>query len=246
MYKTAREVYIDVLTELVKEEAPTFYMEDYNYYFNKAISEYMKLRYELFELTQQFTDDLRFWKESYPAGTAMETALDDVHAGDDPLDKPYRHLIGCTLTATTTRPVIGCDQLANTSKSYKVTRMSTSIKNGLLNNVYLEPKFYRPYFDITNNKIRIDVGLSLPSWVEISNIVIEYLRHPVKVDLLEEEVAADIDESQVLEFTSDVGDEIVKILIRLLLERGSDPRLEPHVGINQTINDPVAKGAQQK
>jgi hypothetical protein len=37
------------LTELVKEEAPTLYLEDYLYYFNKAISEYMKTRYEVFE-----------------------------------------------------------------------------------------------------------------------------------------------------------------------------------------------------
>jgi hypothetical protein len=49
------------LTELV-EEAPTLYLEDYLYYFNKAISEYMKTRYEVFETNQQLADDMRSWK----------------------------------------------------------------------------------------------------------------------------------------------------------------------------------------
>jgi hypothetical protein len=57
MQLTARQAYIDILTELVKEEAPTLYLEDYLYYFNKAISEYMKTRYEVFETNQQLADD---------------------------------------------------------------------------------------------------------------------------------------------------------------------------------------------
>jgi hypothetical protein len=58
MQLTARQAYIDILTELVKEEAPTLYLEDYLYYFNKAISEYMKTRYEVFETNQQLADDI--------------------------------------------------------------------------------------------------------------------------------------------------------------------------------------------
>jgi hypothetical protein len=61
MQLTARQAYIDILTELV-EEAPTLYLEDYLYYFNKAISEYMKTRYEVFETNQQLADDMRSWK----------------------------------------------------------------------------------------------------------------------------------------------------------------------------------------
>jgi hypothetical protein len=56
------------LTELVKEEAPTLYLEDYLYYFNK-ISEYMKTRYEVFETNQQLADDMRSWKKSFQASS---------------------------------------------------------------------------------------------------------------------------------------------------------------------------------
>ena len=240
MYKTAREVYIDVLTEMLKEEAPTVYLEDFNYYFNKAVSEYLKLRYELFEATQQLTDDLRFWKEEYPA-TALEIPIDDIGLPDG---KDYRHLTSCVFNVTLTRPVTNCEQQALTTKTYRAVRMSSSVKAGLHNNVYLEPTFYRPYFDIINNKIRIFTGSSLPSWVKISNIVVEYLRHPAIVDLTEAQVANDPDTSQVMEFTSDVGDEIVKILMKLLLERGMNPRLQTQIPVNQSINDPAIRGQQ--
>jgi hypothetical protein len=33
--------------------------------------------------------------------------------------------------------------------------MSSEIKAGLLGNKYLEAKFYRPYFEIIDNKIKI-------------------------------------------------------------------------------------------
>jgi hypothetical protein len=69
MQLTARQAYIDILTELVKEEAPTLYLEDYLYYFNKAISEYIKTRYEVFETNQQLADDMRSWKKSFQASS---------------------------------------------------------------------------------------------------------------------------------------------------------------------------------
>jgi hypothetical protein len=69
MQLTARQAYIDILTELVKE-APTLYLEDYLYYFNKAISEYMG--YEVFETNQQLADDMRSWKKSFQA-SSLET-----------------------------------------------------------------------------------------------------------------------------------------------------------------------------
>ena len=237
IYRTAREVYINVLTELVKEEAPTIYLEDFNYYFNKAISEYLKVRYELFEVTQQLTDDLRFWKEDFKTDNLV-TPLDDIAVSEG---KPYRHLLSCTIDASTDRPIFGCDQKAGSSKTYKAPRVSSAIKAGILDNVYLEAAFYRPYFDISNNKLSIILGGSVPYWVKISNITIEYLRHPAVVDLLEAEVAANADTSQVLEFTYDVGEEIEKILLKILLERGTNPRLQSNAAISQTINDPVAR-----
>jgi hypothetical protein len=45
--------------------------------------------------------------------------------------------------------------------------MSSEIKAGLLGNKYLEAKFYRPYFEIIDNKIKINIGDIDPKRVKL-------------------------------------------------------------------------------
>ena len=47
-----------------------------------------------------------------------------------------------------------------------------------------------------------------------------------------------IDSSQILEFPDYVCQEITNELVRLLLENGSDPRLQSHIPVNQSIANP--------
>lgn len=237
MYGTARKAYIDILTELVKEEAPTLYLEDFLYYFNKSINEFIKKRYELFEVTQQVHDDLRFWKKPYNTDK-LEIGLDDIDS------QSYRHVVGCTVDVTLTRPDSRCEQDVNTTKAYKAVRMTSDIKTGILNNSYLEPKFYRPYFDIVNNRFEIKVGDIDTKSVKIGNILIEYLSDPEEVDLTEAQINAEADSSQILEFSTTVGDEINKICLGLILERGSSHRLQANQHVNQSINDLSIRGQQ--
>ena len=82
MHNTIRSVYLNILTELVKEEAPTMYLEDFLYYYNKAISDFMKLRYEKFEMTQQLTDDMRVWKVRYTTDKLV-TKISELGKCDD-------------------------------------------------------------------------------------------------------------------------------------------------------------------
>jgi hypothetical protein len=239
MQLTARQAYIDILTELVKEEAPTLYIEDYLYYFNKAISEYMKTRYEVFETNQQLADDMRSWKKSYQA-SSLEIPISSIFKavpGKTVKTDEYRHLLNCIINVTISRPISKCDQRPGTTVPYKVTRMSSEIKAGLLGNKYLEAKFYRPYFEIIDNKIKINVGDIDPKRVKISTITIEYLSQPALVDLLEDEIEKDTDTSQVLEFSKEVGEEIIKVALKLILERGSNPRLQSNIAVNQSISD---------
>jgi hypothetical protein len=58
--------------------------------------------------------------------------------------------------------------------------MSSEIKAGL-GNKYLEAKFYRPYFEIIDNKIKLISVISILSG-KISTITIEYLS-TILVDL---------------------------------------------------------------
>ena len=54
------EVYEALLIELSRVEAPNILLEDFNYYLNKAINQYVNKKYSNFETTQQSTDDLKF------------------------------------------------------------------------------------------------------------------------------------------------------------------------------------------
>jgi hypothetical protein len=129
MQLTARQAYIDILTELVKEEAPTLYLEDYLYYFNKAISEYMKTRYEVFETNQQL-DDMRSWKKSFQA-SSLETPISSIYKSIPAAVKidEYRHLLSCIIDVAISRPITKCDQRPGTTTSYKVTRMSSEMQD---------------------------------------------------------------------------------------------------------------------
>jgi hypothetical protein len=249
---TVREAYVDVLTELVKEESPTLYVEDFLYYFNKAINEYMKARYEVFEITQQLTDDLRFWKVSINLPTILDTTgayQHNIFSVDSvPFIAPlssmpnYRHLLNCMVGLISLRPMVKCNITPNVQKGFKATRFTSDIKASILNNDYLSPQPFRPYFDILNESINVYVGEYDKKSLEISTIQIEYLKHPIYVTLTPLQISSELDSSQRLEFTRDVGDEINKIAIKLILERSSDQRLQSNVAINQTITDPSIRG----
>jgi hypothetical protein len=59
---TARQLYDGVLIELNKENAPNILLEDFNYFANKAINNYINKRYNIYDVNQQTTDDLRVLK----------------------------------------------------------------------------------------------------------------------------------------------------------------------------------------
>jgi len=47
---TARQIYEAMLVELNKVEAPSLLLEDYNYFLNKAISQYINLNYGVYDM----------------------------------------------------------------------------------------------------------------------------------------------------------------------------------------------------
>ena len=55
---TARDLYDAALIEINKLEAPSMLLEDYNYFINKAIQQYINKVYNRYEINQQATDDL--------------------------------------------------------------------------------------------------------------------------------------------------------------------------------------------
>lgn len=59
---TARQVFEATLIELSKIQAPSLKLYEFNYLFNKAINQYINKVYNVYDINQQTTDDLRVLK----------------------------------------------------------------------------------------------------------------------------------------------------------------------------------------
>ena len=59
---TARQLWEATLIELNKVQAPSLLLEDYNYFINKAVYQYVNKKYNIYDVNQQTTDDIRVLK----------------------------------------------------------------------------------------------------------------------------------------------------------------------------------------
>lgn len=81
---TARQVFEATLIELSKIQAPSLKLYEFNYLFNKAINQYINKVYNVYDINQQTTDDLRVLKATTfltphkvePAGRKSSAAKD--------------------------------------------------------------------------------------------------------------------------------------------------------------------------
>lgn len=157
---TAREVYEGILIELDKQGAPNLYLDEYNYFINKGVYNYINKRYNVYDVNQQTTDDLQVLKAtskltgaslkqaSAAPGTTLVPALYTVL-----LPKDYYHLLNCVVTY----------QLQNDfqcyPKDYQIQfaakRLSADMYANILNNAFLKPSYKRPYYFIQNNEKQI-------------------------------------------------------------------------------------------
>jgi hypothetical protein len=224
---TTRELYRNTLIELNKEEAVALYLEDFLYFANKAVSEYTNIRYGMEGITQQLGDDLKDLRSD------PEVIIPGEKDNLKTLSKPYRHLLNCIVTVKLNSYIIGCDQDPGTTVQYAAKRLTADRKAAILNNVYLEPKFYRPYYDIKGNTLFIKTGEDGNYTVE--KVEIEYLFDPDEIKLKEEDLLVEEDNSPEMQFSLYVNMEIIKVIVKLILEQGTDQRLMSNQSVNQTV-----------
>lgn len=96
---TARQLWEYALIEQNKVNAPSLLLEDYNYFINKAINQYINKVYNLYEINQQKTDDLRVLKATAVLSPALNNDYTDsalfskVYEVELPDD--YLHILNC-------------------------------------------------------------------------------------------------------------------------------------------------------
>jgi len=158
---TARQVYEGVLIELNKVQAPNLLLEDFNYFFNKAVDQYVNKRYNIYDINQQTTDDVRVLKSTvtlevdsnnngaYKNGTDVTkkgSLYNSIYEFDLPTD--YLHLLNCICEYKVLKPFKCYD--ANTYVQFAAERLTADSWSTVINNVYTRPTYKRPYYYLHN------------------------------------------------------------------------------------------------
>ena len=143
---TIREVYQALLIELNKEQAPSMLLADFNYFYNKAAQQYLNKQYNMYDVNQQTSDNLRVLST-----TAKLTPTYDDFYGEKiavielPLD--YFHLLNCICSYRRTGPN-KCNQSG--SVQYSAKRLTSDMWSQVHRNYYNRPTYKRPYYFIHN------------------------------------------------------------------------------------------------
>ena len=143
---TVREVYESLLIELNKEQAPSMLLADFNYFYNKAAQQYLNKQYNMYDVNQQTSDNLRVLST-----TAKLTPTYDDFYGEKiavielPLD--YFHLLNCICSYRRTGPN-KCNQSG--SVQYSAKRLTSDMWSQVHRNYYNRPTYKRPYYFIHN------------------------------------------------------------------------------------------------
>lgn len=252
---TALQVYDAVLVELNKLKAPSMLLEDFNYFINKASQQYTNLAYTRLEVNQQATDDLRVLKTHFTAPLTKCTVEEDGYTThySVPLPMDYLHLCNCIVKYKAGSEKNACGKTNANLKAYPARRLSVDMLPQIISNAYLCPSKKRPYYYILNDNLKSETSpypyeyckspilqIYLGDTVsEAPEIYCEYIKTPSEIELTRTQMnVTDVDTSQVLEFPDYVCYEIVNIIVRLVMENASDPRLQTNMPINNTITGP--------
>lgn len=174
---TAKQVFKNTLIELSKVNAPALKLYEFNYYFNKAISQYINTIYNIYNINQQTTDDLRVLQGSiYLTPTKVAKSQQALVANEDkasnylsskysqiqslygaayecwlPMD--YLHILNCICTFEVVQPYDCYD--AGTFIQKPATKLTSDAWPIVMDDIYNRPSPERPYFQIYNQNRQV-------------------------------------------------------------------------------------------
>lgn len=145
---------------MAKQNAPNILLEDFNYFANKTVLQYINKRYNIYDISQQTTDDLRVLKATAILDVIRTPYKDKINLDDDllsyfmdatytaELPNDYYHLLNCLCLF----------KVNNTNKCYdkgtvarfSATRLTADSWSQVVDNYWLRPSYKRPYYYIHN------------------------------------------------------------------------------------------------
>lgn len=315
---TSRQLYEAVLIELNKENAPNILLEDFNYFANKAINQYINKRYNIYDINQQTTDDLRVLKATAILDVNKVNDYNDLSLAfnatyETILPSDYLHLLNC-ICIYDVQKTYKCYNKGDTWRA-AATRLTADAYSQVLDNFWNRPSYKRPYYYIHNvntstinptnpytntgsgtdfsskmthdpdfgndgNGNKIIEGQGTPKTIKIKlgnteenvsavergseirygnvssvrleirygtdnsvfklkSVYIDYIKAPQNIRLTQEQLDHTEDTSQMMEFPDYVCQEIVNELVHIVMENISDPKLQTHPVVSQSIANPA-------
>lgn len=144
------------LIELNKVQAPSLLLEDYNYFINKAVNQYINKIYNNYDINQQKTDDIRVLKStawlvpeqsdtglSKRPNSQLFQAVYEVTLPDD-----YLHILNC-IVEYDVKVDYKCYN-KNDKAAYGAKRLTADMYSQIINNYYMRPTYKNPYYYINN------------------------------------------------------------------------------------------------
>ena len=153
---TAKQIYEATAIELSKIQAPTLKLYEFNYFFNQAIRQYVNKIYNIYDVNQQTTDDLRVLKSTatllpIQAPSTGNNAVDYLRGATYFVDMPddYLHLLNCICLFDVNKRKECWDK--GDVMVVGATKLTADSWPSIVDDVYNRPTKKRPYYYIHNH-----------------------------------------------------------------------------------------------
>lgn len=164
---TSKQVYEATAIELSKVQAPALKLYEFNYFFNQAIRQFVNKVYNVYDVNQQTTDDLRVLKATATlkptiADSTGNKALDYLRGSTYFVDMPddYLHLLNCICLFDVNKRKDCWDE--GDVMVVGATKLTADSWSSVVDDVYNQPTKKRPYYYIHNqNDIYLDSSYEL-------------------------------------------------------------------------------------
>ena len=152
---TSKQIYEATAIELNKVQAPALKLYEFNYFFNQAIRQFVNKVYNVYDVNQQTTDDLRVLKATATLMPAIapstgNKALDYLRGATYFVDMPddYLHLLNCICLFDVNKS----KECWNAGDVMVVgaTKLTADSWSSVVDDVYNQPTKKRPYYYVHN------------------------------------------------------------------------------------------------
>jgi hypothetical protein len=225
------QVYEAWLFHLNKVSAPSKDIDTFNEFWEMATSLYYQKRYNIYDTSQQTTDDLRELSATrvYSAST---TPVLEIKQERVPLPEDYWH----TLSVQVFWQVVADFKTLREGEvvNFAAERLSADRLSAIRADHYNRPSYKKPGFLVRDQYMEVHAGIHVN--LKLFKVDFTYLMLPEQAVLRDTDLDdSTADTSQVLKQRSEVTREILKECVTLTLENDGNPRLQSQIPVQKSV-----------